>query len=333
MGSWQLVSLSAVETKRLLNPTRSRADENDVTQVSQARTGKDAKSSSRSHKLSKTSSGPSRIDNKRQKKIISMVDGYDSTVTISAGLRNLLLVWVLPGLAMIIVGFMGMLRTARSTFAVETFDAALVSLRFGSGLLSLVTIVVSIVWAARTWSNIRRVGKRAKVGAWGVIKRHGWFMLLAIMTGIMSLFYPPLLLVSVGAMFFAFSVVPFLVLALVRLFWRTGSPPIGQEEDLPHYGILWFVSWFIYSTLSGSGEYSGLSIDQVSVILIITGISCVTAAVTGAKLVTGISQRHDERLATIIGGLDLDQDEATEVTSRQIESAWADSENLVSFDR
>ncbi|MFT7598359.1 MAG: hypothetical protein ACI8TP_001280 [Acidimicrobiales bacterium] len=291
----------------------------------------------RSHKLSKSTSGPSRIDNKRQTKIVAMVDGYDSTVSISAGFRNVLLVWILPGIGMLLASFIGLVRPGRSSFGDDVFNTTLLAIQAGMALLSLVTIIVAIIWAVRTWSNIRRLGKRAKIGALDVMKRHFIFFVSSVGLGLLSLFLEsirvPLLVVSALTMFLAFSFIPFLILALVRLFWRSGSPPIGLEEELPHFGLIWFVTWFAYSTLAGSfTEYAGFSLTILSTVLLVAGFSCIVAAVTGAKLVTQISRRHDERLLSIISNLDLERDGKTEVTSSQIESAWENSESLVSFD-
>lgn len=62
---------------------------------------------SRRQTLTKNAGGPSRLKNKRQAKIVEMIDGYDSTVTLATALRNILLVWVIPGLAFVILGGMG----------------------------------------------------------------------------------------------------------------------------------------------------------------------------------------------------------------------------------
>lgn len=263
-----------------------------------------------------------------------MIDGYDSTVTISAGLRNVLLVWTLPGLGLIAAGLAGLLVGNDSSLVTDSFGDFAVALRIGTGLLSLVTIITSIVWAVRTWSNIRRVGKRAKVGAWDVIKRHLVFMVASVFFFVMGLITQSVaILVFAGLLLYlAMSFVSFLILAMVRLFWRTGSPPIGLEEDLPHYGLVWFSTWLLFSSFAGAGEYKGFSIQLASLLTIGTGFCCTVAAVTGAKLVGEISRRHDERLAAIIDTVDLDPDARPEVTSQQIESAWNSSESLVSFD-
>jgi hypothetical protein len=292
------------------------------------------KKSERTHSLSKTTSGPSRIQNERQQKIVRIVDGYDSTVSISAGLRNVLLVWVLPGLAMTFLGLGGIFAAGGGSLVRTSFTELVFAIRVGTGLLSMLTVIVSIVWSVRTWGNIRRLGKRAKIGVWDVLKRHGLFFVASPVLLILGVFVNPVLFImGLIALYLAFSVGPFLVLAVIRLFWRTGSPPIGLEEELPHYGIVWFTSWWIYTSLAGLGEFEELSLRAASMITAAAGVSCVVAAITAAKLVTDISRRHDERLAAIVSSVELDtEDEQQEVTSQQIESAWAVSETLVSFD-
>jgi hypothetical protein len=172
----------------------------------------------RKHSLSKTTAGPTRLQNKRQQKIVSMVDGYDSTVTISTGLRNVLLVWVLPGLAMALLGLAGILNPGGGALVQDSFSEMLFALRVGTSLLSLLTVVVSIVWAVRTWGNIRRVGKRARVGAWTVVKRHLAFFLISPFLFIGGAFLNPVFfLIGAVVLFLGMSLGPFLVLALIRL--------------------------------------------------------------------------------------------------------------------
>ncbi len=56
------------------------------------------------------------------------------------------------------------------------------------------------------------------------------------------------------------------------------------------------------------------------------------AAVTGSMTVMAISRRHDARLGMIVEQAEPDERSETSVTTHQIESAWADSENLVRFE-
>lgn len=263
-----------------------------------------------------------------------MVEGYSSAVTVSHCLRNLLLVWALPAAAMIILGSLAVVRPD-ATWLGSSFSSVATALRVAGGFLWLLTVIMSIVWMVRVWSNVRRVGKRAKVGAFDLFKKHVGFVVFGMVLLVGAFFAgnaaPMLALAGVFFMWLGFSFIPFLVLAAVRLFWRSGSPPIGLDEELPHYGIVWFASWFGYSSFLGLAEIPQVPIQIASLVLVLQGISCLVAAITGARLVVEIADRQDERLSAIINRLGSEDEREKTVTSNQIESAWEDSETLVSF--
>lgn len=265
---------------------------------------------------------------------MSMVEGYNSSVTVAHGLRNVLLVWILPAAAMIVLGALAIVKPD-ATWIGSSFASIATTLRIAVGFLSLVTTIASIVWMVRVWSNVRRVGKRAKVGALDLFKRHVGFVLLGMALLIGSVFSgnaAPILALAGGVLLWiGVSFIPFLILAAMRLFWRAGSPPIGLEEELPHYGIVWFASWFGYSSMVGIAEVPELPILVASALIVLQGIACLVAAVTGARLVVEIAERQDERLQAIINQLGSENDREKTVTSSQIESAWENSEGLVSF--
>ena len=265
---------------------------------------------------------------------MNMVEGYSSAVTVSHCLRNLLLVWALPAAAMIIFGALAFAKPD-ATWIGSSFASVAVTLRVAVGFLSLITIITSIVWMVRIWSNVRRLGKRAKVGAFDLFKKHVGFVIFGTILMVAAFFAGnagPMLLIAGGFfLWLGFSFIPFLILAAIRLFWRSGSPPIGLEEELPHYGIVWFGSWFAYSSLLGVAEVPELPVQAASLAIILQGVTCLVAALTGARLVVETAERQDERLGAIISRLGSDEDREKTVTSNQIESAWEDSEALVSF--
>lgn len=263
-----------------------------------------------------------------------MVEGYSSAVTVSHCLRNLLFVWVLPAAAMIILGALAVVKPD-ATWIGSSFASVAAALRVAVGFLSLATTITAIVWLVRVWSNVRRVGKRAKVGAFDLFKKHVGFVVFGVVLLVASIFAgnaaPMLALAGIVFCWLGISFVPFLILAAIRLFWRSGSPPIGLEEELPHYGIVWFASWFGYSSLLGMAEIPELPVLAASLVIILQGVSCLVAAVTGARLVVEIAERQDQRLGAIINRLGSEDEREKTVTSNQIESAWEDSETLVSF--
>ena len=263
-----------------------------------------------------------------------MIDGYDSTFTLTAALRNVLLVWTLPGLANVALGALLLSRSA--LVGGEEGDRWLGAVQAGMLLLWVITTIVAILWAVRTWGNIRHVGKLARIGLWKILRRHVWFFVASIFFAVGAAVNP-----TNGRVFLAFALltsaiagafIPALILETVRLFWRTGSPVNGGlVEELPHYGMLWFASFVVYSSTNSAYTFP-LTAANRSLLTMVSGGCCIIAAVTGAKLVTDISRRHDRRLEMIISQAEPDDQRDRSITSHQIESAWADSESLVRFD-
>ena len=289
---------------------------------------------SRRQTLTKNAGGPSRLKNKRQAKIVEMIDGYDSTVTLATALRNVLLVWVLPGLALVILGGMGF---GNSTRLMEDQHVRwLGAIRAGTVLLWAVTAVIAVFWAVRTWGNIRRVGKAARIGVWKIFMRHFWFFVSSIFFGVAAIVNSSdarlFIMLSLLMGLIASAFVPSVMLAMVRLFWRSGSPVNGGlVDELPPYGTAWFATFYGYFSTDGLYTVPQLR-SYEHLITIFSGLCCMTAALTGARLVSAISRRHDERLQMIIAQVESDDSREASVTSNQIESAWASSENLVRFE-
>lgn len=289
---------------------------------------------SRRQTLTKNTGGPSRLKNKRQAKIVEMIDGYDSTVTLATALRGILLVWLLPGLAFVILGGLGF---GNSTRLMEDQHLRwLGAVRAGTVLLWVTTAVAAAFWAVRTWGNIRRLGKAARIGVFKIFMRHVWFFVSSIFFGVAAIVNSAnarlFLTLSVLMGIVASAFVPSVMLAMVRLFWRSGSPINGGlVDELPPYGTAWFATLYAYSSTEGLYTVPQLA-GYENLITIFSGLCCITAALTGAKLVLAISRRHDERLQMIITQVETDDSREASVTSNQIESAWASSENLVRFE-
>ncbi|MDA3039407.1 MAG: hypothetical protein O3C27_07710 [Actinomycetota bacterium] len=278
--------------------------------------------------------GPSRLKNKRQAKIVEMVDGYDSTVTLATALRNVLLVWALPGLASVILGGMGFGNSSR--LMADQHVRWLGAIRAGTVLLWVVTAITAAFWAVRTWGNIRRVGKAARIGVFKIFMRHFWFFVSSIFFGVAAIVNGSnarlFIMLSLLMGLIASAFVPSVILAMVRLFWRSGSPVNGGlVDELPPYGTVWFATFYAYFSTEGLYSVPELR-DYEHLITIFSGLCCMTAALTGARLVSAISRRQDERLEMIIAQVEIDDSREGNVTSHQIESAWANSESLVRFD-
>ncbi len=278
----------------------------------------------------------SRLDTKRQKKIADMVDGYYSGLTVATGLRNLFWFWAIPGGLLTLLGVLGLSRH-RFSSEDDLLVQAITSIQMGMALLGFFTVVAFIVFAVRTWANVKCLGKRTKIGYWSIFKRHMLAMVLGFAATIGGGFMPDLapILVPLAMVLFVYggSFLCGWFFEIIRMFWRSGSQPTGVEDELPHWGVGWMVALFTYSSTAGYVEAYRTSPRLFALMAILNGASCVIAALLAAKLVVEMSRRQDERLATILTQLDRERGETSEpVTVKQFESAWETSEKLVSFD-
>lgn len=284
--------------------------------------------SSRTHTLSRAS-GPTRIRNKRAEKIVAMVDGYDSITTIATALRNVFFVWVVAGIVMVGVGLISL-----GTAGVDESDRLLLSVRAGSGLLNLITVILSIVWAVKAWSNVRRLGKKARVGYGTIFLRHISAIPVILVAWIVAAVAPStvrlVVVIMIGALIYMSLMTTVMTYQTVSMLWRTSSPPTGYEEGLPHHAVVWVVTWTAYSSLLGVVESARFSTATNSLFVMLAGGFCIVAAGLASRLVMEIARRQDARLAMIISHVE-DGEEATMITGVQIESAWAASESLVEF--
>ncbi len=259
-----------------------------------------------------------------------MVDGYDSTITVSTALRNVFYIWVLFGMVMVVVGLNGIGNEFN-----EHQTRVLLATRVAVGALELYTLVLSAIWVARCWSNVRRLGKTARVGYWQIAKRHLMAVPIMIVLWIVMIFVPSFrlfgLLAIVGCGVFLSLMWVAMAYQTVNMLWRTSSPPTGLEEGLPHYAVVWVVAWVLHSSAMGMVESGAANPSSASLAMMLGGLLAMVAAVTASMLVVAIARRQDDRLFVIINQVDGD-DENKVVTTKQIENAWSDSERLVQFE-
>ena len=286
----------------------------------------------RKQKLSRPG-GPSRLHNKRQQKIVKLVDGYDSSVTLAAVVRNVLLAWIPAGLVLVGTGI-AELDPVRSDIAgleiARLGDAA----RSGLGLLFVLTVVVVLAWVTRSRMNVKHLGKSPKVGLWKRIKTHVLALLFGIAALVGTIIAPalaPILVVAgIALIFYAQLWFHLLMFDVVRMLWRTASPATGQEEDVPHYAFVWLVGWISFVGLLGLGDVRVDRLEVGGFVSIGAGLACIATAATGAMLAPAISRRQEDRLQSIIGGVEDDDDRSQKpVTTSQINDAWSASEGLI----
>ncbi len=280
--------------------------------------------------------GASRLDTRRQQKIAAMVDGYRSTLTISTALRNVFLIWTIPSVVLILLGVLALDRHRYSSVD-DSVTRSIGSLQIALSLLSIATFVMCVVFAVMSWNNVRCVGKSTKIHYWDVFKRHlkasGLGVVCMIVAGISSDLAPIFIILAALLWTYAGMFVWGWIFEVVKMLWRSGSPPVGYEDALPHWAIGWMVALVIHFSTAGYEEVQGSQPRMFAILTIVSGVSGFVAALLAARLVVAISQRHDARLTTILTQLDADSgNDGALVTSKQIETAWEDSQSLVSFD-
>ncbi len=261
-----------------------------------------------------------------------MVDGFASTITTATVLRNLFLLWLAPAFVLTVLGAAALGRTDMTDDAVVR---AITALDVAMSLLVVITLIGWIVFMARSWGNVRSVGKSTKVPWWPILKRHvvsGLIGLLAVFVG--GVFgVPALVLAGALALGYAGLVWWMLHFAVVTMLWKSGSQPTGYDDEVPTWVLVWAVSLAVYFGTIGITEARDVDPRQYALATIASGVSCFVAAGLAARLVMTMSRRQDERLATILTTFENEKDPSGEpVTSRQFENAWSTSQKLVSFD-
>lgn len=178
-----------------------------------------------------------------------MVEGYDSALTVSTALRNIFLVWVLYGLALLVFGLLAFAANPLSESG-ETSRQTLEAVLSGGSVLLLFTFVASGAWVVRCIANVRCLGRSAQIGVLSRIRQHILAFCLGLVAVMFAVFVPDLaivfILVAIGLFFYSQMWFHLVVLDVVRMLWRASSPPNGQQEDVDHYVLIWFWSWVLF---------------------------------------------------------------------------------------
>ncbi len=280
--------------------------------------------------------GASRLDTRRQQRIAKMVDGYRSTITVAAALRNVFLIWTIPSVVLVLLGALALNRHRYSSID-DSVTRSISAIQVALSLLAFATFMTCVVFAVMSWNNVRCVGKSTKIAYWDIVKKHisaffiGWacFVIAAIFNDLAPVFAIAAVLLWTYSGMFLWS----FLFEIVKMLWRSGSAPTGYEDELPHWGIVWMIALVGHFGVAGYDEVVGAQPQLFAIMTIVSGACAFVAAILAARLVVAISLRHDARLTTILTQLDTDSgNDGSLVTSKQIESAWERSRALVSFD-
>ena len=273
---------------------------------------------------------------KRQQQIVQMVEGYDSTFSISVALRNVFLVWTLYGMGLLIFGILAFAANPLSDGG-ATSQRTIDAVRSGSVPLFLLTFVFCGGWMAKSIANVHRLGRKASLGVLARLRQHilaGCFGFVAFM---FAFLIPPLavafVLVAVALFFYSQLWVHLLLLDAVKMLWGTSSPPNGQHEDVDHYVLIWFWSWVLFiSLLATDVSPTDVPARTMDGLMVVAGGACVVSALFASRLVMTISKRQDARLFAIIHEVD-DGAETKPVTDQDIAAAWNRSASFIDMPR
>lgn len=272
----------------------------------------------------------------RQQQIVQMVHGYDSTFTISVALRNVFLLWVLYGLALIVFGILALVANPLSESGATT-QRTVGAIRGAVVVPLLFTFVLCGGWVAKSMTNVRRLGRKASIGVLARIRRHILAACFGFVAVMFALFIPQLallLFIAAFALFFYSQMWLHLwLLDIVRMLWRSSSPPNGQQEDVDHYVLIWFWSWVVFiSCLVTDASAVDVNTRTIDTLTIVSGMACVVSALLASRLVIEISKRQDARLFAVIHEVD-DEQNAKPVTDQDIAAAWSRSAGMIDIPR
>lgn len=278
-----------------------------------------------------------------------MIDGYDSVMTLSTALAAVFLLWIIPALGLMAIGALGLASGGTQVAtdeSIDSFNSAFGMAQGAQSLMGLLTGTLFVYWAFRARENVRRLGKRHRIGVADIFIRRLKALAVAFLALIVVFFVPIPSVQILGLIIFAgaFIYISFFVhsvtYATMQMLWRTSSPPVGLENAMPHVGLVWFWSWALYAITTGLSQNPAqqsdvvLTINQLSVIAIFQGVMLLIAVAAAARLVMGVAIRQEERLGVIMSYVDNDapgDDTSSVVTTDQIQSAWDDSDRFISF--
>lgn len=271
-----------------------------------------------------------------------MIDGYDSIETLSTSMSAIFLVWLLPAVGGLLVAFLGF-GAGTDADSISTYRGLVTSLQVAESVLGLFTVAMFVYWVFRARENVRRLGKRHKIGLGRIFVRHIAALAVGFVGLVAAIFIPPV--ATIGVVVFVLSILWFSLMftmmshASVQMLWRTSSAPTGSEDELPGLALLWIVTWVVSGWTGGAlqqqpGSNVEIGVATSAVGLAIHSLTIGIAAVAIALLVRQIAARQESRLAVIISHVDVDVAGSNgAVTTNQINDAWDASGGLVDFNR
>jgi hypothetical protein len=278
---------------------------------------------------------PSRIRNKRQQKIVETVEGYESIITYGSALWVMQLLWAVVGVVVIGLGVgvvvLGSTETGKALL--RSYQA----LGYGIGLLSVVTVLASLVWAGQASFNVSKLGRSASVGQVGIVGRHlpglGIGLALFVAAGRIDEYERPLRLLGGAALVWGFLLLAGLGLGVLQMLWRSSA--LGRSATVPPNRD--FVFWFAGIVMFAYGLMAVESLDDISIeatgfLVILTGTGVLVASAMAIRFIPLIAKRQETRVAAILESFN-DEDPGTQpVTAQQIEEAWNASGDLFQLD-
>lgn len=262
---------------------------------------------------------------------MTMLDGYNSTVTVADGLRLVHVFWIAAGGVMLAVGATNVSSGAREPSTMV--DA----LRSGAGLALVLTVVAWMFWAIQFWANIPRVGRKARLGIWDLSKPFLVTGTLAGIAGLVALGSESLRgrVGSAALLLFGLTlmILPRVALETMNLFWRSGTGVGEPSSGPPLPAKAWVGATWVLVLGVVVGGVADLDGRQAALGVIGLGLAAIAAGVCGVIVFPQMSERIDDRVSAIVSEVEGDAapDDGVGVSDHQIESAWADSEGLVNF--
>ncbi len=284
--------------------------------------------------------GPSRVDNARQRRIAELIDGYESTVTLSAVTRNVLLAWLIPAAGMIVLGI-ETYRGQGARLSEDQLVRLLASTHFASALLLVASIAVLLMWTMRSWLNLAKIGPKPALSIWPKLRLH----LPAFAFGVIGTLLRSVLgaesvvaqVMMVIGLVGGLAIVPILLIDTYRAIWQRSTSPKSGSIEMPTrtivlvFSLVIAVSIVVLNKIFGDGAIS-ISGDIAWFMTVGEGLTVGCAGWTAATLVNEIGRRQDTRLVYIVESSREEKAGSQIVTDSDLDSAWEASEGLLEFE-
>ena len=275
---------------------------------------------------------PSRHNKGQTEQVLKTIAGYDSALTLSAAIQTALLVWLLPALAYLGLGGIGM-----SGHRAVLYQAA-DSIAFGVLLLAIFSVGLLTHWFGRVRANVPMLASNPSIGALKAASVSLKLLAVAAPLAIAARFVPNYdhffrpALVLIGAA--AFSGVVLFFVKAARMLWATSVSPANPDGALPRFALAGIVAWFgaigLWVVQDAVLQIVPWSVNH-SIVMVLSGLTMAVAAVAGGRFIGQVGRRQEARLLAIGESLGV-QTSLTPVSTEAIQQAWNESESLIGYD-